>query len=99
MREYYLPAFEKCIREGKAESIMTAYNAINGVPCTANNWLLNKVLKQDWGFNGYIVSDCGAPGLLMTDHRYVKTPEAAAMIAIKAGLDLECGDYVFELHY
>ena len=74
---------------------MTAYNAINGVPCTANNWLLNKVLKQDWGFNGYIVSDCGAPGLLMTDHRYVKTPEAAAMIAIKAGLDLECGDYVF----
>ena len=95
MREYYLPAFEKCIREGKAESIMTAYNAINGVPCTANNWLLNKVLKQDWGFNGYIVSDCGAPGLLMTDHRYVKTPEAAAMIAIKAGLDLECGDYVF----
>ena len=95
MREYYLPAFEKCIREGKAESIMTAYNAINGVPCTANNWLLNKVLKQDWGFNGYIVSDCGAPGLLMTDHRYVKTPEAAAMIAIKAGLNLECGDYVF----
>ena len=74
---------------------MTAYNAINGVPCTANNWLLNKVLKQDWGFNGYIVSDCGAPGLLMTDHRYVKTPEAAAMIAIKAGLDVECGDYVF----
>lgn len=65
------------------------------MPCTANNWLLNKVLKQDWGFNGYIVSDCGAPGLLMTDHRYVKTPEAAAMIAIKAGLDLECGDYVF----
>ena len=57
--------------------------------------MLNKVLKQDWGFNGYIVSDCGAPGLLMTDHRYVKTPEAAAMIAIKAGLDLECGDYVF----
>ena len=95
LREYYFPAFEKCIREGKAESIMTAYNAINGVPCTANNWLLNKVLKQDWGFNGYIVSDCGAPGLLMTDHRYVKTPEAAAMIAIKAGLDVECGDYVF----
>ena len=56
---------------------------------------MNKVLKQDWGFNGYIVSDCGAPGLLMTDHRYVKTPEAAAMIAIKAGLDVECGDYVF----
>ena len=96
MREYYLPAFEKCIREGKAQSIMTAYNAINGVPCTANNWLLKKVLKEDWGFNGYIVSDCGAPGLIMTDQRYVKTPEAAAMVALKAGLDVECGDYIFK---
>lgn len=96
MREYYLPAFEKCIREGKAESIMTAYNAINGVPCTVNNWLLKKVLKEDWGFNGYIVSDCGAPGLIMTDHRYVKTPEAAATLALKAGLDVECGDYIFK---
>lgn len=95
LREYYFPAFERCIREGKAESIMTAYNAINGVPCTINNWLLDKVLKQDWGFNGYIVSDCGAPGLIMTDHRYVKTPEAAATLAIKAGLDVECGDYIF----
>jgi beta-glucosidase len=95
LREYYFPAFEKCIREGKAESIMTAYNAINGVPSTANNWLLQKVLRQDWGFGGYVVSDCGAPGLIMWNHHYVKTPELAATLTIKAGLDVECGDYIF----
>lgn len=95
LREYYLPAFEKCIVDGKAASIMTAYNAINGVPCTLNDWLLKKVLRQDWGFNGYVVSDCGGPEFLVTHHKYVKTPEAAAALSIKAGLDLECGDRIY----
>lgn len=95
LREYYLPAFEKCIIEGKAASIMTAYNAINDVPCTLNNWLLKKVLRQDWGFNGYVVSDCGGPVNLVTHHRYVKTLETAATLSIQAGLDLECGDNVY----
>lgn len=95
LREYYLPAFEKCVTEGKAASIMTAYNAINDVPCTLNNWLLKKVLRQDWGFNGYVVSDCGGPGFLMTHHKYVKTLETAAALSIQAGLDLECGDNVY----
>ena len=95
LREYYLPAFERCIIDGKAQSIMTAYNAINDVPCTLNTWLLKKVLRTDWGFNGYVVSDCGAPSLLVTHHEYVKTPEAAATLALKAGLDLECGDNVY----
>ena len=95
LREYYLPAFERCIIDGKAQSIMTAYNAINDVPCTLNTWLLKKVLRTDWGFNGYVVSDCGAPSLLVTHHKYVKTPEAAATLALKAGLDLECGDNVY----
>ena len=95
LREYYLPAFEKCIVEGKAASIMTAYNAVNNVPCTLNNWLLKKVLRQDWGFNGYVVSDCGGPVFLVTHHKYVKTLEAAAALSIKAGLDLECGDEVY----
>lgn len=95
LREYYLPAFERCIREGNAQSIMTAYNAINGVPCTVNNWLLKKVLKEDWGFDGYIVSDCGAPGLVMWNHHYAKTPEAASMMCLQAGLDVECGDYIY----
>ncbi len=95
LREYYLPAFEQCVKEGKAASIMTAYNAINGVPCTVNNWLLQKVLREEWGFDGYVVSDCGAPALLVSHHKYIKTKEVAAMLSIKAGLDLECGDNVY----
>lgn len=95
LREYYLPAFESCIKEGKAQSIMSAYNAINDVPCTLNPWLLTQVLRKEWGFNGYVVSDCGGPGFLVTHHKYVKTPEAAATLSIKAGLDLECGDNVY----
>ena len=50
LREYYFPAFEMCVKEGKAASIMSAYNALNDVPCTLNSWLLQKVLRQDWGF-------------------------------------------------
>ena len=95
LREYYLPAFESCVVDGNSESIMTAYNAINDVPCTLNTWLIQKVLRGDWNFDGYVVSDCGAPGLLVSGHHYVKTKEAAATLSIKAGLDLECGDDVY----
>ena len=96
LREYYFPAFEMCVKKGKAASIMTAYNALNDVPCTLNAWLLQKVLRQDWGFRGYVVSDCGGPSLLVNAHKYVKTKEAAATLSIKAGLDLECGDDVYD---
>ncbi len=95
LREYYFPAFEMCVREGQAASVMMAYPAINGVPCMANPWLMQKVLRNDWNFSGYIVSDCWGPGLLVTAHKYVKTKETAATLAIKAGLDLECGDEVY----
>ncbi len=95
LREYYFPAFERCIVDGKAESIMTAYNAINGVPCTANDWMLKQVLRKEWGFDGYVVSDCGAVGCIQYDHRFVKLSETAAMLALKAGLDVECGDQFF----
>ncbi len=95
LREYYFPAFERCVIDGKAHSIMTAYNAINGVPCTLNDWLLKKVLREDWGFNGYVVSDCGGPSFLLSHHKYMKTPEAAAALSLKAGLDLECGDEIY----
>lgn len=95
LREYYLPSFERCITEGKAQSIMTAYNAVNGVPCTVNTYLIRNVLRGDWGFNGYVVSDCSAPEWMITQHHYVKTREAAATLAVKAGLDLECGNQVY----
>ena len=96
LRSYYLPAFKALITEGKAESIMSAYNAINGVPCTANKWLLTDLLRNEWGFNGYVVSDCGAPGFLYSDHHYTATREEAAQKSLQAGLDLECGGYCSE---
>jgi beta-glucosidase len=96
LRSYYLPAFKAVVTEGKAQSIMSAYNAINGVPCTANKWLLTDILLNEWGFNGYVVSDCGAVGNIYSPHNYAPTREDAAALAIKAGLDLECSGYCNE---
>lgn len=98
LREYYFPAYKACIVEGKAQAIMSAYNAINGVPSTANNWLLNTVLRGDWGFKGYVVSDCGAPTYIEKSHHYVTDKEHAAKVAIEAGLDLECGNDIYANH-
>jgi beta-glucosidase len=88
----YLPAFEACIREGKAYSIMSAYNKLNGVPASANPYLLQNYLREKWGFKGYVVSDCHAIGWMYKAHNYVNTAEEAAAISVKAGLDLECGN-------
>ena len=96
LREYYLPAFEACIVEGKAASIMTSYNAVNGIPAGANHFLINDVLRKDWGFQGYVVSDCGGPNHLLDAHHFVNSKEAAAVASIKAGLDLECGDDIYK---
>ena len=95
LREYYLPAYEALIKRGKAASIMASYNAINGIPSSANPWLLTKVLRNDWGFKGYVVSDCGGPSTLVEDHHYVKQRETAAALCLLSGLDLECGDNYF----
>lgn len=95
LREYYLAPYEALVKRGKAASIMAAYNAINNTPCTCNPWLLTKVLREEWGFDGYVVSDCGGPYLLYDAHKYVREPETAATLSIKAGLDLECGDEVY----
>ena len=91
LREYYLAPFETAIKEGKAESIMSAYNAVNGIPCTANKLLLTDILRTEWGFNGYVVSDCGGPELLVTNHKYARNKTEAAKMSLDAGLDLECG--------
>ncbi len=95
LREYYLPSFEKCIVEGKAQSIMTAYNAVNGVPCLINSYLISKVLRTDWQFQGYIVSDCSAPQWMVTQHKQCKDYETAAVLMMKAGVDMECADNVY----
>ncbi|RPJ86353.1 MAG: beta-glucosidase [Acidobacteria bacterium] len=93
LREYYLPGYEAAVKEGRAHSIMSAYNAINGIPCTANRWLLTDVLRGEWGFDGYVVTDCGAISHLYDRHKFVRTPEEAAAAAINAGIDLECGSW------
>ena len=95
LREYYLPAFEMCIKEGKAASIMTSYNAVNGIPSSSNEFLIKQVLRKDWGFEGYVVSDCGGPNHLVDAQHYVDTKEEAAVACLKAGLDLECGDDIY----
>ena len=95
LREYYLPAFEHCVKHGNVQSVMSAYNAVNHIPCTVNSYLLQKVLRHDWGFDGYVVSDCSAPQWMVTQHKYVRDYETAAVLAIKAGLDLECAHDVY----
>ena len=95
LREYYLPAFERCVIDAKVQSVMSAYNAVNNVPCTVNNYLLRKILREDWGFQGFVVSDCSAPGWMVTQHKFVRDYETAAVLAMKAGLDLECADHVY----
>jgi len=60
LREYYFPSFKACFQKGGAFSTMCAYNRVNGVPACGNDWLLNQILREEWGFKGYVVSDCGA---------------------------------------
>lgn len=93
LREYYLVPFEFAVKEGKAQSVMSAYNAINGIPSTASKKLLTDILRNEWGFNGYVVSDCGAPGFMVTDHKYLNSFEESAVACMNAGLDLECGGF------
>jgi len=94
--ETYLPQFEMAVRQGHVGGIMGAYNSVCGVPCCASSFLLGDLLRKQWGFDGYVVSDCDAIRNIWApkDHHYVKTPEEAAAAAVKAGCDLCCGgDY------
>lgn len=91
MRETYLPAFFECITEANAQSIMPAYNRTNGEPCCASETLLVKILRQEWGFQGYVVSDCWAIRDFHENHQVTHTPAESAAMAVKAGCDLNCG--------
>ncbi len=92
LRETYLPAFEACVREGHAASIMGAYNRTNGEPCCASPTLLQKILREEWGFDGFVVSDCGAIDDLYFHHRTATSLAEAAAQAVQAGCDLNCGE-------
>jgi len=87
----YLAAFRATVIEGKAESIMCVYNSVAGVPGCASADLLQKRLRDQWGFQGYVVSDCGAVNDIYRNHKYTSTMGGAAVAAVKAGTDLTCG--------
>lgn len=89
--ETYLPAFEECVREAGAKSVMGAYNRLYGEPCNANRRLLTEILRETWGFDGYVVSDCWAIENIVKHHKTASTLAEAAAQSVKAGCDLSCG--------
>jgi beta-glucosidase len=92
--ETYLPQFETAVRDGRVGGVMGAYNSVYGEPACANPFLLTELLRDQWGFDGYVTSDCGAIYDIFGNHKFVGTPEEAAALAVKAGDDLCCGtDY------
>jgi beta-glucosidase len=91
MEDTYLPAFRATVVEGQAESVMCAYNALNGPPACANSVLLQEHLRRDWGFRGYVVSDCGAITDIFEGHHFTKSLEDGVTAAFEAGTDLVCG--------
>ena len=90
----YLPAFRTSIVDAHADSVMCAYNAIDGQPACANDVLLGKYLRGAWGFKGYVVSDCAAAEDIAAHHKYKTTQAEGVAAAIKSGMDLICGEPV-----
>jgi beta-glucosidase len=91
LKETYLPQFEAAIKEGHAASVMCAYNSLDGAPACANANLLEEILRKEWAFKGYVVSDCGAIGDIFRTHKFAPTAAKASALAVKAGTDLACG--------
>src|ERR1700738_4916199 len=89
----YLPAFRATVMEGKAGSVMCAYNSINGQPACANEFLLQDQLRGKWGFKGYVVSDCDAIVNIFRDHHFTRTQPEASALAVQRGMDNECIDF------
>ena len=93
VRSIMLKSFEPAVREGKAMGIMAAYHDIDGVPCTANPWLLNKVLRDEWGFQGFVLADLGAVRRLYDTHHVADSPASAVLLALNSGLDMQFYDF------
>ena len=94
LRETYLPAYKACLDAG-ARLIMPSFNSLNGIPSVANKWLMNRVLREEWGFDGVVISDYDAVGELVT-HGVADGPEDAARLAMEAGCDI---DMVKNIYY
>jgi beta-glucosidase len=89
MREIYFPAFEAAVRRGGALSIMAAYNSFDGLPCSCNPWLLTEVLRDEWGFQGFVVSDYGSVIHILEKHNVAENEKETAKRAVEAGMEVE----------
>jgi beta-glucosidase len=94
MREIHLPPFEACFKRGGSRSVMTSYNSYDGTPCTASDLLLNKLLKDEWGFDGFVISDAGGTGGANVLHFTAESYPDATAKSIEAGLDV-----IFQTNY
>jgi beta-glucosidase len=92
LREVYFPAFKASIEKAGALSLMAAYNSIDGIPCSCNKWLLTDVLRHEWGFKGFVVSDYESVSHLVSKHHVAETRTQATQKALEAGLDMELPD-------
>ena len=92
LRETYLPAFKACVQEGKVEAVMGAYNRTNGAPCCGNSYLLQDILRKEWGFEGHDTSDCWAIKDFHEGHLVTSTPVESVSMAMNNGCDLNCGN-------
>ena len=92
LRETYLPAFKECVDEAKVEVVMGAYNRTNGEPCCGSKTLLNDILREEWGFNGHVTSDCWAIKDFHENHMVTRTAPESVALAVNNGCDLNCGN-------
>ncbi len=89
LHEIYFPAFRACFQEAGAQSVMAAYNSYDGTPCSSSRYLLTEILRREWGFQGFVVSDYGSVGGILSMHHTAADPEETAKQALEAGLDVE----------
>lgn len=94
LADSYEPPFKSCVEQGKASSVMCAYNLLNGIPHCANFDLLTTTARGKWGLQGYIVSDCDAVEIMYTEQGYAKEPEDAVAATLRAGMDVNCGSHL-----
>ena len=97
LRSVMLKSFEPAIRDGKAMGVMAAYHEIDGIPITADPFLLKKILRQEWGFHGFVLSDLGAIQRLYNVHHVAATPKEAVCLAIRSGVDMQFYDFEHEV--
>merc|ERR1719282_454235 len=90
----YLYSFQSCVEKGHVTGLMCSYNAINGVPSCANDWLLQDMARDAWKFDGYVTSDCDADADVFNSHHFTKTPEETVRDVLRAGTDIDCGGFI-----